>query len=110
MDEGADDVDLRLARLEALLESMPLLLSSVVLRQNPHNVHEWHKRAKLFEKDPKKAILVYTEAVMTVDPHKCIGKLHSLWVEFAKLYEHSGDLEEARSLFKRVRSLPLAAA
>ena len=47
LDEGADDVDLRLARLEALLESMPLLLSSVVLRQNPHNVHEWHKRAKV---------------------------------------------------------------
>jgi hypothetical protein len=21
----------------------------VLLRQNPHNVHEWHKRAKLFK-------------------------------------------------------------
>jgi hypothetical protein len=24
-------------------------LSSVLLRQNPHNVHEWHKRAKLYK-------------------------------------------------------------
>lgn len=24
-------------------------LNSVLLRQNPHNVHEWHKRAKLFK-------------------------------------------------------------
>jgi hypothetical protein len=47
LDDAGDDIDLRLARLEALLESMPVLLSSVVLRQNPHNVHEWHKRAKV---------------------------------------------------------------
>lgn len=24
-------------------------MNSVLLRQNPHNVHEWHKRAKLFK-------------------------------------------------------------
>lgn len=38
-----------LARLEYLMERRPELLSSVMLRQNPHNVHEWHKRAKLFQ-------------------------------------------------------------
>jgi len=37
-------VDLRLARLEHLMERRPLLLSSVLLRQNPHNVVEWLKR------------------------------------------------------------------
>ena len=59
--------------------------------------------AQLFSKDAKKAILVYTEAVMTVDPYKCVGKLQSLWVEFAKLYESNGEMQEARNLFKRVR-------
>ena len=64
----------RLARLEHLMERRPLLLSSVVLRQNPHNVHEWHKRAKLFKDNPTKKILAYTEAVKTVDPEKvCRG-------------------------------------
>ncbi len=48
----------------------PELLSSVMLRQNPHNVHEWHKRARLFEHDPGKQITTYTEAVRTVDPYK----------------------------------------
>ena len=47
-DDDADvdggDVDLRLARLEHLMERRPLLLSSVLLRQNPHNVVEWLKR------------------------------------------------------------------
>ncbi len=48
---------------------------------------------------------MYAEAVATVDPYKCVGKLHSLWVEFAKLYEESGSLEDARKVFKTVRVL-----
>ena len=36
--DSNDDLDLRLARLEHLVERRPELLSSVVLRQNPHNV------------------------------------------------------------------------
>ena len=56
----------------------------MLLRQNPHNVHEWHKRAKLFASDPRKAIVCYTEAVKTVDPKKALGKPHSLWIAFAK--------------------------
>ena len=47
-----------------------ILLSSVMLRQNPHNVHEWHKRVKLFNGQPHKQILTYTEAVTTVDVEK----------------------------------------
>ncbi len=42
------DVDLRLVRFEALMDRRPLLLNSVLLRQNPHNAHEWHKRAQLY--------------------------------------------------------------
>lgn len=60
----------------------------MLLRQNPHNVHEWHKRAKLFASDPRKAIVCYTEAVKTVDPKKALGKPHSLWIAFAK-YVHA---------------------
>lgn len=60
----------RLARLEHLIERRPELLSSVMLRQNPHAVHEWHKRVKLFTGNPTKQILTYTEAVKTVDPDK----------------------------------------
>ena len=52
------------------MERRPLLLSSVMLRQNPHNVHEWHKRVKLYEGQPRKQLLPYTEAVTTVDADK----------------------------------------
>ncbi len=37
-EEDAGDVDLRIERLEHLMDRRPVLLSSVLLRQNPHNV------------------------------------------------------------------------
>lgn len=79
----------------------PELLSSVILRQNPHNVAEWHKRVKLFKNNPGKQILTYTEAVKTVDPDKAMGKLHTLWVAFAKFYESHGDVPNARVIFDK---------
>ena len=95
------DVELRLARFEYLMERRMLLLNSVLLRQNPHNVHEWHKRVKLYEGKPQEIITTYTEAVQTVQPKQAVGKLHTLWVEFAKFYEENGQIEDARVVFER---------
>eukprot|EP00850_Spirogloea_muscicola_P007794 SM000040S14806 [mRNA] locus=s40:534356:540087:+ [translate_table: standard] len=96
-----NDIDLRLARLEYLMDRRPELVSSVLLRQNPHNVHEWHKRVKLFSSNPAKQILTFTEAVKTVDPLKAVGKPHTLWCAFAKLYENHADLANARIVFEK---------
>lgn len=79
----------------------PELLSSVMLRQNPHNVHEWHKRVKLFEGNPTRQILTYTEAVKTVDAEKAIGKPHTLWTAFAKFYERHKDVANTRIIFEK---------
>lgn len=46
------DLELRLARFEHLMERRLLLLNSALLRQNPHNVQEWHKRVRLYEGQP----------------------------------------------------------
>lgn len=35
-----------------------MYIFSVLLRQNPHNVHEWHKRVKLFEGKPREVCTV----------------------------------------------------
>ncbi|KAF5830373.1 protein prenylyltransferase [Dunaliella salina] len=104
-DDG-NDIDLRLARLEHLMTRRPELLSSVVLRQNPHNVAEWHKRVKLFVGNPTRQILTYTEAVKTVDIEKALGKPHSLWCAFAKFYEHHGDVGNARVIFEKAVQVP----
>ncbi|KAL4286042.1 hypothetical protein AHAS_Ahas19G0046600 [Arachis hypogaea] len=79
----------------------PELANSVLLRQNPHNVEQWHRRVKLFEGNPTRQILTYTEAVRTIDPMKAVGKPHTLWVAFAKLYEHHKDLANARVIFDK---------
>ncbi|NXH40474.1 SYF1 factor, partial [Dicaeum eximium] len=82
------ELELRLARFERLMARRPLLLNSVLLRQNPHNVHEWHKRT-------------FTEAVRTVDPQRATGRPHELWVAFARFYEDNGQLDDARSILSR---------
>ncbi|GAB2271605.1 hypothetical protein Dimus_006436 [Dionaea muscipula] len=96
-----NDVDMRLARLEHLMDRRPELANNVLLRQNPHNVEQWHRRVKLFEGNPTRQILTFTEAVRTVDPMKAVGKPHTLWVAFAKLYENHKDLDNARVIFDR---------
>ncbi|CAK9148005.1 unnamed protein product [Ilex paraguariensis] len=95
------DVDLRLARLEYLMDRRPELANSVLLRQNPHNVEQWHRRVKLFEGNPTKQISTYTQAVRTIDPMKALGKPHTLWVAFAKLYESHKDIANARVIFDK---------
>ncbi|CAL1374331.1 unnamed protein product [Linum trigynum] len=95
------DVDLMLARFDYLMERRPELANSVLLRQNPHNVEQWHRRVKLFDANPEKQVLTYTEAVRTVDPMKAVGKPHTLWIAFAKLYEKHNDLVNARVIFDK---------
>jgi pre-mRNA-splicing factor SYF1 len=64
-------------------------------------VEQWHRRVKLFEGNPTNHILTYTNAVRTVDPMKAVGKPHTLWVAFAKLYEQHNNLANARVIFDK---------
>lgn len=95
------ELELRLARFEQLMGRRPLLLNSVLLRQNPHNVHEWHKRVQLHQGHPEQIIKTYTEAVRTVDPFKATGRPHGLWVAFARFYEDNGQLDDARTILTK---------
>ncbi|MEW5299624.1 MAG: hypothetical protein WDW36_002620 [Sanguina aurantia] len=110
LNDDGKDLDLRLARLEHLMSRRPELLSSVMLRQNPHNVHEWHKRVKLFEGSPTRQILTFTEAVKTVDLVQALGKPHTLWVAFARFYERHGDVANGRVIFDKAVQVPFTYA
>ncbi|XP_054282324.1 pre-mRNA-splicing factor syf1 homolog [Macrosteles quadrilineatus] len=105
-EEDDVEVEIRLARFEHLIERRLLLLNSVLLRQNPHNVHEWLKRVKLYEGKPHDIINTYTEAVQTVDPKLAVGKPHTLWVSFAKFYEAAGQIEDARVVLEKATLVP----
>merc|ERR1719206_1510241 len=83
------------------MDRRPLLLNSVLLRQNPHNVPEWQKRVDLLEGKPRDVVNTFTEAVQTIDPKQAIGKLSSLWVNFAKFYEKNKQPDDARVIFEK---------
>eukprot|EP01116_Phalansterium_solitarium_P025667 TRINITY_DN9929_c0_g2_i1.p1 TRINITY_DN9929_c0_g2~~TRINITY_DN9929_c0_g2_i1.p1 ORF type:complete len:904 (-),score=209.68 TRINITY_DN9929_c0_g2_i1:113-2824(-) len=109
-DEDADDdedsmldFDLRIARYENLVERQPLLVNSVLLRQNPHNVHEWLKRADLYAnfEDHAGVVETYSTAIQTVDVNKAKGRPYLLWVKFAEFYERNDDLDSARKIFDK---------
>eukprot|EP00177_Eucheuma_denticulatum_P006779 GFKZ01012324.1.p1 GENE.GFKZ01012324.1~~GFKZ01012324.1.p1 ORF type:complete len:1005 (-),score=175.53 GFKZ01012324.1:1503-4403(-) len=107
--EVKDMVELLIARLEYLTDRRPMLLSDVWLRQNPHNVHEWHKRARLFKqaKDPPNVVDTYTKAVQTVNPRRATnGRPHTLWLAFARYYEDAKDLTSARRVLDKAVSNP----
>ncbi|MFH4975442.1 hypothetical protein AB6A40_002151 [Gnathostoma spinigerum] len=95
------ELELRFARYEHLMDRRPLLLNSVLLRQNPHNAHEWMNRVHLYEGDKKKQIETYEEAVRTVQPKLQTGKLSNIWINYAKFYEADGHLSNARKIFEK---------
>ncbi|KAG0257464.1 pre-mRNA-splicing factor syf1 [Actinomortierella ambigua] len=95
------ELDMRLMRLERLMERRPFLVNDVLLRQNPNSVHEWKKRVELWGDNAAKVVDTYTEAVITIHPKKADGKLHELWISFAKFYEEGGDIKSARTVFDK---------
>jgi len=95
------DIDLRLARYEDLLERRLLLLNSVLLRQNPHNVLEWLKRVELFKDQPHQIISTFTAAIQTIEIPEAVGKIHKLWIEFANFYVENGQINDARDIFRK---------
>ncbi|CAJ0961627.1 unnamed protein product, partial [Mesorhabditis belari] len=97
-------------RYEHLLSRRPLLVNSVMLRQNPHNTHEWLNRVQLYEghKDAThKQLETFQAAVKRIDAKKQIGRLSDVWIAFAKFYETHGQLADACRIFEIAVKVPL---
>lgn len=107
--EAEKALEVLMSRLEQLEDRRPMLLSDVWLRQNPHNVQEWHKRARLFKKagDPAAVVQTYTTALATVEPMRASnGRPHTLWLAFASYYEDAQDADSARKVLDKAVSEP----
>ena len=104
-----NDVELSLARAEYLITRRPLLLNAVLLRQNPHNVGEWLRRAEMYMGMDDEtggvgmAAAALEEAVRAVDAGKAVNGFPSeLWMRLAKLHEDAGDAQAAMEVYGRV--------
>ena len=107
LDTEADyDLDLKMARFEYLMDRRPFLVNDVLLRQNPNNVIEWEKRVGLWGDNKEEVVQTYTDAIAAVAPKKAVGKLHDLFLNYAKLYEEGGDLPTARVILDKAVKVP----
>lgn len=100
------EIDLRLLKLEKLMERRPFLINDVLLRQNPNSTEDWQNRAVLFigKNDTQQTIDTYTNAISTVNPKKASGNLATLITNFAKWHEGNGDLDAARAVFEKSKN------
>ena len=107
VDENADfDLDIRMMRFEQLMDRRPFLVNDVLLRQNPNNVSEWEKRVGLWGDNKVEVIQTYTNAIVSINPRKALGRFHELWLNYAKLYEEGGDLDSARVICEKAVKVP----
>uniref|UniRef100_A0A1I8B0A9 Pre-mRNA-splicing factor SYF1 n=1 Tax=Meloidogyne hapla TaxID=6305 RepID=A0A1I8B0A9_MELHA len=102
------ELELLMTRFEHLMNRRPLLLNSVLLRQNPHNVHEWLNRVQIYEGDLESQISTFEEAVKVIDPKHQIGKLSQLWIFYAKLFEKYKKYDEARNIYEKAVKINFA--
>uniref|UniRef100_A0A914RVW2 Pre-mRNA-splicing factor SYF1 n=1 Tax=Parascaris equorum TaxID=6256 RepID=A0A914RVW2_PAREQ len=107
------ELELLFARFEHLMDRRPLLLNSVLLRQNPHNAHEWLNRVQLYEGNKVKQVETYEEAVRTVqpklqtEPPYCkVDDLATVWCEYAEFELRNREPERARKLMRRATAAP----
>ncbi|KAE9461788.1 hypothetical protein C3L33_06288, partial [Rhododendron williamsianum] len=103
------EVELRMARVEYLLDRRPELANSVLLRQNPHNVEQWHRRVKLFElyedhKDVVNARVIFDKAVQV--NYKTVDNLASVWCEWAEMELRHKNFKGALELMRRATAEP----
>ena len=106
-DEDADtDLEIRMDRLEQLMNRRSFLLNDVLLRQNPSNVIEWEKRVALWGDNKSQVVQTYTDAIAAINPKKALGKFHELWTHYAQLYEEGGDISTARVILEKATKVP----
>ena len=105
-------LDLKIARLERLMERRPFLVNDVLLRQNPNNVSEWQKRVSLCQDsgDDKRVLETYNQAFTTINARKALGNLQELWIGFAKWYNGREDVDAARSVLEKAAKVPFRKA
>lgn len=104
--EADFELDIRMMRFEHLMDRRPFLVNDVLLRQNPNLVSEWEKRVALWGNNAEEVVKTYTDAIAAIHPKRAIGSFYRLFANYAKFYEHGGDLRNARVIMEKATRVP----
>ncbi|KAI9219946.1 hypothetical protein BC828DRAFT_384760 [Blastocladiella britannica] len=94
------EVDLRLARLDALVQSRPRLVNDVELRGNPHACAKWVVRATTLVPE-NRAVAEFERALRTIHPKHATGGLEQVYAAYARWHEDHNDPDAARKVWER---------
>ncbi|KAJ2744220.1 pre-mRNA-splicing factor syf1 [Coemansia sp. BCRC 34301] len=103
-------LDLRLLRLERLMDRRAFLANDVVLRQTPHSVAAWLQRVALWREsnDEKQVVATFENALDRVDPSKASGgSMADLWLAYAQYFGPAERMPEFRRVLDRAVAAPL---
>ncbi|KAJ1998344.1 pre-mRNA-splicing factor syf1 [Coemansia thaxteri] len=117
-------LDLRLLRLERLMDRRAFLANDVVLRQSPHSVAAWLRRAALWDERrlqaaddetrdacARRVVETFEDAVARVAPAKASGgAVGDLWLAYARHYGSEETVAEFRRVMDRAVAAPLRSA
>ena len=107
------DIELHIERLEFFIDQRELLLNSVLLRQNPHNVHNWLSRIQLIQQqqqqqqqqNDQEIIDLYNKAIATIDIEHCNNAIDLLWISFATFYVEHNDIKNAILIYQQALTI-----
>lgn len=97
-------LNIEISFLENLLESRPILLSDLLINQDPNNLDEWFKRISIYEtrNDINSVLTTYAKALTTINPFKAhslsknqLYTLPQLWIKYANVYASNEDYNTA---------------
>lgn len=83
MEDNVDEeIELRLNRLQQLLNRQPQLLLNIAIRKNPNQVQPWLGLVALHRKagNEETAVSTIERAIAAIKPELAEGKLSDLWI------------------------------
>ncbi|SCU85976.1 LAME_0D03884g1_1 [Lachancea meyersii CBS 8951] len=101
------EISYNIELLEHMMETHPILLNDLKLRQNINDVGAWLDRVSLYTLAQEK-LNVYTDALIKIDPERVeqSGILGKLWCGLSELYINTKQLDCARESFDRSTRVP----
>ncbi|KAK6200955.1 Pre-mRNA-splicing factor SYF1 [Scheffersomyces amazonensis] len=101
-------LDYRCYYFEQLMDSRPILINDMMLRQDINNLDVWFDRFGIFKDDLNTKLQTYAQALRQINPfkaHSLLGisahKLSKIWIDYSEIYSSKDDYKTAELIFTK---------